>query len=312
MTTVLFSDPIFWQHDTGFGHPECSQRLTAIREALSQPEFEPLLRKTAPSASKEQLMLVHSEHMISHVFDAIPTNGHHPLDADTIVSPLSGQAAIQAAGAACAAVDMVMSKQVDNAFCAVRPPGHHAEPNRPMGFCLFNNIAIAARHAQQTHGLERVAIVDFDVHHGNGTQAAFYEDGSVLYCSSHQSPLYPGTGSSHEHGVGNIVNMPLPSGSGSPEIRNAFEQTFLPAIDAFKPELVLISAGFDAHRNDPLASLDFTDADYIWMTEQLIQSAQSLCAGRIVSLLEGGYDLDTLGRCVADHVRCLMQAESCA
>lgn len=312
MTTALFMDPIFWQHDTGFGHPECSDRLSAIREALNTPEFENLIRKTAPPASHEQLKLVHSKQMIRHVFTTCPQSGIAALDADTVVSPLSGQAALQAAGAACAAVDMVLQNQVRNAFCALRPPGHHAEPERAMGFCLFNNVAIAARHAQQAYGLKKVAIVDFDVHHGNGTQATFYDDPSVLYCSTHQYPLYPGTGHPEERGAGNIINVAMLSGSGSNEIRGAFEQLILPALVQFKPELLLISAGFDAHESDPLASLDYTDDDFRWISDQLVQVAETLCAGRVVSMLEGGYRLSALARCVADHIRVLQQANSCA
>lgn len=311
MTTALFSDPIFWQHDTGFGHPECATRLGAIREKLQSQAFTDLVRKTAPSATIPMLQRVHSPSMIQRVFATIPTSGIAAIDADTIVSPHSGQAALQAAGAACQAVDLVIAGDVHNAFCAVRPPGHHAEPTRAMGFCLFNNIAIAARHAQAEHGLEKIAIVDFDVHHGNGTQAAFETDPSVLYCSTHQSPLYPGTGHAHETGAGNIFNVPLYPGSGSSDIRKAFNEVVIPALADFQPELLLISAGFDAHVNDPLASLEFTDEDYVWMTQQLTAAADELCQGRVVSMLEGGYNLPSLGRCVAAHVRVLMEA-ACA
>lgn len=312
MTTALFIDPVFWQHDTGPGHPECSARLNAIQHALQHPEFQELLIKNAPTATLEQVRLVHTDRMIQRVLNSIPKSGRTALDPDTIVSPNSGQAALQAAGAACAAVDAVFQDQIDNAFCAVRPPGHHAEPDRAMGFCLFNNIAIAARYAQQRYGLGKVAIVDFDVHHGNGTQAAFYEDPSVLYCSLHQSPLYPGTGRRDEKGVGNILNIPLPPGAGSHDIRRAFDDLVIPALHDFEPELLLLSAGFDAHHNDPLASLDFSDADYTWMTEQLVVAAEALCQGRLISFLEGGYHLDSLGRCVANHIRILMESGTCA
>jgi acetoin utilization deacetylase AcuC-like enzyme len=223
------------------------------------------------------------------------------------MSPQSGEAALRAAGAVAAAVDAVIAGEADNAFCAVRPPGHHAEPNRAMGFCLFNNVAVGALRARQVHGLARVAVIDFDVHHGNGTQACFWDDGSLFYGSTHQYPLYPGTGSSGETGAaGNIVNVPLPPMSGSQAFRLGMTRTLLPALDAFAPEMVLISAGFDAHRSDPLAQLLLEESDYTWATEQLLEIAGRYAGGRVVSTLEGGYDLVALGASAAAHVRVLM------
>ena len=310
MTTQLYTHPSFLDHDTGLGHPESGQRLEAIARALNAPEFAALLRKSAPRAEPERAQLIHTERHVKHVFDAIPRQGFGYLDADTVVSPGSGEAALHALGAACAAVDAVVAKEAHNAFCALRPPGHHAERDDAMGFCLFNNIAVAAEHARQRHGIKRVAIVDFDVHHGNGTQHAFDKNPEVMYCSTHQYPWYPGTGRATETGVGNIVNVPLPAGSGSLEFRQAMNDRILPALEAFKPELLLISAGFDAHRDDPLGDLNFVETDYAWATMQIMALADKHGHGRVVSMLEGGYDLDALARSVAAHVRALM-GEQC-
>jgi acetoin utilization deacetylase AcuC-like enzyme len=238
---------------------------------------------------------------------AIPAEGHAALDPDTIVSPGSGEAALRAAGAVRAAVDAVMAGEAANAFCAVRPPGHHAEPERAMGFCLFNNVAIGAAHARRRHGYARVAVVDFDVHHGNGTQAAFAADSAFFYASTHQDHFYPGTGAADETGVGNIVNVPLPAGAGSAPFRAAYERTILPALATFRPEFLLISAGFDAHRRDPLAQLMLEEADYSWVTERLLDIAASHAGGRIVSTLEGGYDLTALAASAAAHVGTMMR-----
>ena len=240
--------------------------------------------------------------------NAVPMTGHVAIDADTVLSAASGRAALHAAGAVTAAVDAVTAKEADNAFCAVRPPGHHAEPDRAMGFCLFNNAAIAALRAREVHGLERVAVVDFDVHHGNGTQAAFESDENLFYASTHQYPLYPGTGVAHETGVGNIVNVPLRPMSGSGPFRRAFGERILPALDEFRPRFVIISAGFDAHRSDPLAQLMLEESDYVWVTEQLLELAYRHAEGRLVSTFEGGYDLQALGASAAAHVRVLMAA----
>ena len=254
----------------------------------------------------EDLVRVHPCTTSSACCGPFRKSGYVGIDADTILSPASGEAALRAVGAVVAAVDAVVAGVADNAFCAVRPPGHHAEPERAMGFCLFNNVAVGALRARAAHGLDRVAVVDFDVHHGNGTQAAFETDDGLFYASTHQSPLYPGTGSVSETGIGNIVNVPLRPMSGSSQFRSGVTQRILPALDAFRPELILISAGFDAHRRDPLAQLLLDEGDYTWITEQLIELAYRHARGRLVSALEGGYDLPALGASAAAHVRVLM------
>jgi len=307
MQTLLYSHPCFLEHDTGPHHPERPDRLRAIMAALETEAFSLLDRREAPCADKAQIARVHPEWFVEWVLAQIPKEGWKRLDADTIVSPRSGEAALRAAGAVCAAVDAVVSGEARNAFCAVRPPGHHAEPERAMGFCLFNNVAVAAAHARAAHGLKRVAVVDFDVHHGNGTQAAFENEPDLFYASTHQYPLYPGTGQPHEHGVANnIVNAPLSPFAGSVEFRQAMERIVLPALDAFKPELLLISAGFDAHLRDPLASLNLVEDDYAWVTRELCAVASRRCRSRVVSALEGGYDLRALAGSVAAHVDVLM------
>jgi acetoin utilization deacetylase AcuC-like enzyme len=308
MTTLLYTHEACLAHDPGPHHPESPARLEAVLAALSEPAFAKLERREAPVASLQQIARVHPGDFAERLIAAIPKQGYAALDADTVLSPGSGEAALRAAGAAVAAVDAVIGGEARNAFCAVRPPGHHAEPRHAMGFCLFNNVAIAAQHARQAHGLARVAVVDFDVHHGNGTQAAFEQDASLLYASTHQMPLYPGTGAASERGVGNIVNAPLRPGAGSDEFRNAVTTTVLPALDAFRPELVIISAGFDAHRDDPLAQLMLVEADYAWCTERLVEVARKHAQGRIVSSLEGGYDLDALAASASAHVAALMAA----
>ena len=303
MTISFYSHATFFQHDTGPEHPESSDRLRAITRALETPEFATLVRKDAPLGDAKQIRLIHPQHYIDRIFGAMPDHGSNFIDGDTIVSPASGEAALHAVGAVCAAVDSVFSKQVDNAFCAVRPPGHHAEPTQAMGFCLFNNIAIAAQYARSQHGVDRAAIVDFDVHHGNGTQTAFYNQPKVLYASTHQMPLYPGSGSVSEVGEGNIFNAPLAPGSGGKEFRIAMENKILPALKKFQPDIILISAGFDAHKDDPLASLNLVEEDFAWITRELVKIAAKYCKGRIVSVLEGGYNLDVLGGSVASHLR---------
>lgn len=306
MTTLLYTHPACLEHDPGSHHPESPARLRAVLAALSGPQFATLERREAPEAAIDDLLLVHPRRHVERILGAVPKAGYVAIDADTVLSPASGRAARRAAGAVIAAVDAVVARQADNAFCAVRPPGHHAEPNRAMGFCLFNNAAIGALRARDTHGLERVAVVDFDVHHGNGTQAAFEADESLFYASTHQYPLYPGTGSVSETGVGNIVNAPLRPMSGSVPFRRAVCEQVLPALDAFRPELVLVSAGFDAHQDDPLAQLMLDEADYAWVTEKLVALAHRHAGGRIVSTLEGGYDLPALGASAAAHVAVLM------
>ena len=306
--TVLFSHPVCADHDPGPQHPESGARLRAIEDALAAESLEALERREAPVGDPESLALAHDKRLVDSILANVPGEGRVAIDADTVMSPASGEAARRAAGALTAAVDAVLAGEVDNAFCAVRPPGHHAEPRRPMGFCLFNNVVIAAERARRAHGLTRIAVVDFDVHHGNGTQAAFEEDGDLFFGSTHQSPLYPGTGAAHETGVGNIVNAPLSAGTGSAGFRDAMESRLLPALRAHRPELILISAGFDAHRDDPLANLELIEEDYTWITTELLRIAGELCSGRVVSTLEGGYNLRALGASVAAHVEALMAA----
>jgi acetoin utilization deacetylase AcuC-like enzyme len=306
MTTLLFTHRACLEHDPGPYHPESPDRLRAVLEALEAPEFARLERREAPEAAIEDLIRVHPRGFVERLLAAVPESGHRGIDADTILSPASGRAALRAAGAVVAAVDAVIAGEADNAFCAVRPPGHHAEPGRAMGFCLFNNIAVGALRAREAHGLARVAVIDFDVHHGNGTQARFAEDASLFYASTHQFPLYPGTGAPSETGVGNIVNVALPPMSGSQQFRLGMTRTILPALDAFRPELVLISAGFDAHRSDPLAQLMLEEADYIWVTERLLDIARQHAKGRVVATLEGGYNLAALAASAAAHLRVLM------
>ena len=308
MTTFLYTHPACLDHDPGRHHPESPARLRAVLAALDDPEFARLERREAPEAAREDLLRVHSRRNVEGILAAVPKTGHIAIDADTVLSPASGEAALRAAGAVVAAVDAVVANEADNAFCAVRPPGHHAEPQRAMGFCLFNNAAIGALRARKVHGLARVAVVDFDVHHGNGTQAAFEADGSLFYASTHQYPLYPGTGAASETGVGNVVNVPLRPMAGSSQFRLGVTQRILPALDAFRPELVLVSAGFDAHNSDPLAQLMLDEADYTWVTEKLIEIAYRHAAGRVVATLEGGYDLSALAASAAAHLRVLMSA----
>ena len=309
MTTILYSHPICIEHDMGPGHPESPDRLRAVMEALKADAFNGLERREAPMAELDQLARVHPRNYVDQILAAIPESGRVQLDPDTSVCPASGEAGLRASGAVCAAVDAVMAGEAANAFCAVRPPGHHAEPGRPMGFCFFNNVAVGALQAREAYGLTRVAVVDFDVHHGNGTQAMFWNDENLFFGSSHQSPFYPGTGSGAEHGVaGNIVNAPLAAGSGSREFREAWEAIILPALSEFDPEFLLISAGFDAHEADPLAELRLNEEDYVWITRKLMKVADNHCEGRVVSTLEGGYDLGALARSAAVHVKTLMQA----
>jgi acetoin utilization deacetylase AcuC-like enzyme len=312
MTTLLYTHPDCLAHEPGDYHPESPDRLRAVLAALSADEFAELVRREAPRATLDAVAAVHQRGYVEALLDAVPASGHAALDPDTILSPRSGEAALRAAGAVCAAVDAVIAGEADNAFCAVRPPGHHAEPGHAMGFCLFNSVAIGARHALGQDAIERVAVVDFDVHHGNGTQAMFESDPNLFYASTHQSPLYPGTGASSETGVGNIVNAPLRPNAGSPEFRHAFSNLILPALADFRPDFLIISAGFDAHRRDPLAQLNLTENDYDWVTRQLAALAGRLCGRRVVSSLEGGYDLQALGASAAAHVRALMAAAPAA
>lgn len=307
MSVLLLSHRACLDHDAGSDHPECPDRLRAVLRALEHPDFLLLQREEAPRATREQLTRVHPPAYVDAILGIRPAPGHRfALDPDTWMSHGSAEAALRAAGAAVQAVDEVATGRVTRAFCAIRPPGHHAEPGKPMGFCLFANAAIAVRHAQAAHGLGRVAVLDFDVHHGNGTQAVFERDPSVLFLSSHQSPCYPGTGAAHETGVGNIVNAPLPPGADGAAFRAAWAERLLPALDAFAPEMIIVSAGFDAHAADPLAQLRVREADFAWLTAEICDAADRLCGGRVVSLLEGGYDLHALASSAAAHVRGLM------
>jgi acetoin utilization deacetylase AcuC-like enzyme len=308
MTTLLLTHPACLEHDTGYGHPERADRLRAIESALEAERFHYLVREQAPLADLTVIERLHPKAYVEMVEASIPKRDHKWLDPDTVVSAGSWQAALRATGAAIRAVDEVMAGRVDNAFCAVRPPGHHAEPSRAMGFCLFNTVAIAALHARAAHGASRVAVVDFDVHHGNGTQAAFWSDKDLFYGSTHQMPLFPGTGAIDETGVGNIFNAPLKPGDDGDDFRAAFDHRILPALDDFAPDLLLVSAGFDAHVRDPLAQLRLVEADFAWVADRLLEAAAKHCGGRLVSTLEGGYDLDALASSTAIHVETLMGA----
>lgn len=292
----------------GDWHPEAPARLKAIMKALEMEQFATLDRREAPKGSVEQIEKVHAPFYVESIFENIPSRGHVHLDPDTAMNPSSGDAALRAVGGICAAVDAVVNKEAKNAFCAVRPPGHHAESSAAMGFCLFNNIAVAAEHARKVHGMERVAMIDFDVHHGNGTQNHVFRYRDLFYASSHQWPCYPGTGMEHETGVfNNICNVPLRPGAGSDDFRVGYLEKILPALRAFKPELILISAGFDAHVRDPLAQLRLETEDFAWITKELLDIADDCCDGRVVSTLEGGYDLQALATSVAVHVYSMMQ-----
>ena len=308
MTTLIYTHQDCFKHEPGSSHPESPQRLKVVLQTLRAPGFEDLSWRDAPMGTRMQAMLVHDEDFVDAIADAAPDSGHVALDGgDTVMSAGSWNAVMRCIGAACAGVDAVMAGEADNVFCATRPCGHHAEPDRAMGFCIFNQAAIAAVHAVQKHGLERVAVVDFDVHHGNGTQAAFYARPELFYASSHQSPLYPGTGSRTETGVAhNIVNVPLPPGCGSALFRERLEAEMLPQLRAFRPDFIIISAGFDAHKLDPLAGMSLEDDDFRWVTEKLKEIADEECAGRIVSILEGGYSGEGLAGGTAAHVRALM------
>jgi acetoin utilization deacetylase AcuC-like enzyme len=310
MTTLLLTHPACLLHDTGYGHPERADRLRAIDDALAAPAFKPLKREEAPLADLAAIERLHPQAYVETVRAAMPARDHAWLDPDTVVSPGSWEAALRATGATIYAVDQVMAGKADNAFCAVRPPGHHAEPSRAMGFCLFNSVAVAALHARAKHGANRVGVVDFDVHHGNGTQAAFWTDKDLFYGSTHQMPLFPGTGALDETGVGNICNAPLKPGDDGQDFRAAWEARILPALDAFAPDFLLVSAGFDAHLKDPLAQLRLIEADFAWITEKLLEAAAKHSGGKLVSTLEGGYDLDALASSTAVHVETLMSAAS--
>ncbi len=306
--TTIYTHEACLHHQPGPHHPESPQRLLAVLEALKSPDFVQLRWSDAPEGTAAQLLHVHTQGYVDEVHAASPRDGYRALDAgDTIMSPGTLEAVMRCVGAACAGVDDVVAGRTDNAFCATRPCGHHAEADRAMGFCVFNQAAIAAFHARQAHGLQRVAVIDFDVHHGNGTQHAFYGDPDMFYGSCHQWPFYPGTGARDESGVAdNIVNVPLARGSGSATFRSQMQAVLLPALRRFAPDLLIISAGFDAHHLDPLGGLGLTDDDFDWITRQLLAEANRSAKGRVVSILEGGYSLDGLASATAAHVRALM------
>jgi acetoin utilization deacetylase AcuC-like enzyme len=308
MSTLLITHPACLNHLTPSGHPERPDRLRAVERALEAEKFQSLERAQAPAAALEIIALCHPMEYITELRDASPKEGLVHIDADTAMSPGSFEAALRAAGGGIFAVDEVMAKKADNAFVATRPPGHHAETARPMGFCFFDNAAIAARYAQQRYGIARAAIVDFDVHHGNGSQEIFWADKSVMYCSTHQMPLFPGTGAVIESGEYNtVVNAPLRPGDGGEAFRDAFENRILPRLREYRPELIVISAGFDAHVRDPLANINLIEGDFTWATQKIMDVADHCAEGRVVSMLEGGYDLQALGNSAAAHVMALMR-----
>jgi acetoin utilization deacetylase AcuC-like enzyme len=305
--TVLLGHPTSLTHDTGPGHPEHADRIRAVENTLAGEDFFPLKRMEAPRVDFTAILRVHPAAYLRKIEAAVPQAGLASLDSDTVLGPGTFEAILHAAGGAVLATDLVFRGEADNAFLAARPPGHHAEPERAMGFCFVNTAAVAVRHAQAVYGAERVAIMDFDVHHGNGTQAIFWADPTVLYCSTHEMPLFPGSGAPRERGEhGTIVNAPLPAGADGGRFKEAVESMILPRIAAFSPDLIVISAGFDAHYRDPLANLNLAENDFAWITGKLIDVALAHCDGRIVSVLEGGYDLEALPRSAAAHVLTLM------
>lgn len=304
MHTAYITHPVFLKHDMGPNHPECPARIHAIEDQLiASGLLNYLVHHEAPRASKAQLARVHSAQYIDLVFKLSPKTGMVELDGDTSMNPYTLEAALHAAGAAIKGVDLVMSSEVNNVFCNIRPPGHHAHRSSSAGFCIFNNIAAAAAHAIEHHGLKRVAIADFDVHHGDGTEDIFHDDPRVMLCSTFQHPFYPHSGadSGNEH----MINTPLAAGTSGEGFRAAVDKYWLPALERFQPQLLLISAGFDAHHQDLLGGLKLKESDYLWVTEALKKIANQYSKGRIVSCLEGGYTLDALGRCVATHVKSL-------
>ena len=308
MTTLLYTHPTFLRHEVPPGHVEHSGRYAVVEKALQAEEFADLDRRAPPLATAEQIERVHPERYRRVVAANAPQQGLAQFDADTFMGPSSYEATLRAAGGACAAVDALYAGEAQNAFVAARPPGHHAEPQRAMGFCLFNSAAIAAMHARP-HGAKRVAVVDFDVHHGNGTEAAFWDDENAFYASSHEWPQYPGTGPATDRGAfDNIANAPLSTGAGSDAFRRAWGERLLPALSDFGPDIVIISAGFDAHAADPLGGLRLNEADFAWATAEIAAVARDKAQGRVVSLLEGGYDLSALAASAAAHVKALMAA----
>ena len=306
MSTALYTHPVCIEHQPGPGHPESPDRLRAVLDALSADEFDGLDRREAPRATVEMLERAHSPGHVSAILDNVPETGFRALDPDTYLSPASGDAALRAAGGVCAAVDAVAGGDAANAFCAVRPPGHHAESRKAMGFCLFGNVAIGALHARAVHGFERIAVVDFDVHHGNGTEAILSGADGMFFASSHQFPAYPGTGTRSRGDT--VINAPLPPGAGSAEFRSVYGETIFPALEMFAPQIIFVSAGFDAHLRDPLCQLELTTDDFAWVSREIASIAASFSGGKVVSSLEGGYDLQALADSAAAHVRVLIAA----
>jgi len=307
--TILMTNDTGLSHQMPPGHPEQIARLEYVNRALAAPEFDTLDRRASPMATEADLQLAHPESHVTAIRDAAPESGLVALDPDTSMSPATWDAAMRGVGGCLAAVDAVLAGEAKTAFVATRPPGHHAEKTRPMGFCLFGNVAIAAKHALERHGLSRVAIVDFDVHHGNGTQDLLWDEPRTLFISTHQMPLYPGTGAAQERGAhGNILNAPLSPGTDGGTMRSVYSSRLLKRLQEYEPELILISAGFDAHKDDPLANLNWTTEDFGWITQELCKVARETCDGKVVSSLEGGYNLDALAASVAAHVTGLMEA----
>jgi len=310
MSTFVFTHPASLAHETPAGHPERIDRIRAVHQVIASPLFKPLVHREAPLGTEAQILLAHTEEHYRHIIAVAPEHGFEYLEPSTAMSAGTLPAALRAVGGACSAVDSVLKGEASNAFLAMRPPGHHAESGRAMDFCLFNQAAIAALHARAKHGLKRVAVVDFDVHHGNGTQDIFWNDRDLFYGSTHQMPLYPGTGAASETGTGNIFNAPLKAGDGRAEFQTAMENVILPALNLFEPELLIISAGFDAHIRDPLGSLELVEEDFAWATQELMDLADLHCGGKIVSVLEGGYDLQGLAGGVGVHLQTLMHGHA--
>ena len=305
MTTAYISHPDFMKHEMGHHHPECPERIQAIEDQLIQSRLDGHLKRIDPPlATEADITRVHSEDHLAFIKSKAPTSGYAMIDGDTIMNTATWNVSLRAAGAAIAAVDAVMKGEVNNAFCAIRPPGHHAEPHRSMGFCVFNTIAIATRYALEQYDLDRVAVIDFDVHHGNGTEAAFIDDPHVLMCSFFQHPFYPYSGL---EGGDNMVNIPLPASTSGKVVREMISKIWIPRLQEFKPQLIMISAGFDAHREDDLGQMGLVEDDYVWITQQLMNVANQTCEGKIVSCLEGGYNLSALGRSVAAHLKTLAE-----
>ena len=305
MTTAYISHPDFMKHEMGRHHPECPERIQAIEDQLIQSRLDGHLKRIdPPQATEAEITRVHTEDHLAFIKSKAPTSGYAMIDGDTIMNTATWNVSLRAAGAAIAAVDAVMKGEVNNAFCAIRPPGHHAEPHRSMGFCVFNTIAIATRYALEQYDLDRVAVIDFDVHHGNGTEAAFIDDPHVLMCSFFQHPFYPYSGL---EGGDNMVNIPLPANTSGKVVREMISKIWIPRLQEFKPQLIMISAGFDAHREDDLGQMGLVEDDYVWITQQLMNVANLTCEGKIVSCLEGGYNLSALGRSVAAHLKTLAE-----